>query len=106
MKFVLRLLGLVFLAAGFVSLVVDGVKTIAASSITVTPLGLAWFELHKESLNLAQALIQRYTLPAIWDPIIQNILLLPGWVVFTAIGLLFFLLGRKRIPSRVVINEM
>ena len=101
---ILRALGLLFLAAGFVSLVVDGVRTIASASFVMTPLGQAWFDVHPASLNLTQAVIERYTFPFLWDPVFVSVLLLPGWVVFTVIGALIYYLGRRRAPSGILIN--
>ena len=101
---ILRALGLLFLAVGFVSLVVDGVRTIASASFVMTPLGQAWFDVHPASLNLTQAVIERYTFPFLWDPVFVSVLLLPGWVVFTVIGALIYYLGRRRAPSGILIN--
>ncbi len=46
--------------------------------------GEYWFKADSESLNLAQAVIQRYLHPAIWDPFLVNILL---WPVAGGLGL-------------------
>ena len=43
--FIARFVGLWLIAGALVALVIDGTKTIAASHLTVTPLGLAWFAL-------------------------------------------------------------
>lgn len=48
--------------------------------------GEHWFKTDQESLNLAQAIIQRYLHPSIWDPFLVNILL---WPVGAALGLVF-----------------
>lgn len=102
---IVRWLGLWLLAGAFVAFIVDGTKSIAASQITVTPLGQSWFELHPPSLNLVQAVVERYVLPFLWDPVLVNILLLPGWAVLAAIGALLVYLGRKRTPASVITNE-
>lgn len=101
---VLRIVGLLFLAAGFVSFIVDGVASIASASLVTTPLGQAWFNLHPASLNLTQAVIERYTFPFLWDPVLLSVLLMPGWVVFTVIGVVLYYLGRRRRMSRAVVN--
>ena len=75
----LRAFGFLFLAAGFVSFVVDGIKTIASAGLVMTSLGQAWFDVHAASLNLVQALIERYTFPFLWDPVFVSVLFLPGW---------------------------
>ncbi len=59
-------------------------------------LGQLWFEFDSESLNLTQAIVQRYLLPVLWDPVIVTILLWPAWLVFIVPGLLLVLLFRKR----------
>ena len=100
----LRILGLLFLATGFVSLVVDGVASIASASLVMTPLGQAWFNVHPASLNLVQAVIERYTFPFLWDPLFVSVLFLPGWIVFAVIGAALYYLGHRRTPSSVVIN--
>ena len=48
--------------------------------------GEYWFKAHSESLNLIQAITQRYLHPSIWDPFIVNILL---WPVAAGLGLIF-----------------
>lgn len=44
---------------------------------TVT-IGEAWFVWHQGSLNLAQALVQRYVSPGLWDHVILPALLWPA----------------------------
>ena len=60
------------------------------------PLGALWFDLDNASLNLVQAVTQRYLFPELWDPVIVNILLLPAWVVFAVPALLLLILFRRR----------
>lgn len=100
----LRFTGFMLLAAGFVSFVVDGVKSIASAAIVVTPLGKAWYSLDPASLNLAQVVVERYTLPILWDPVALSLLLLPGWLVFTALGAALYLLGRRRRAPAAIAN--
>ncbi|MCV6548614.1 MAG: hypothetical protein OIF56_15275 [Cohaesibacter sp.] len=104
MKFILfslRLLGLWICALALLGLVFDGIYSIAADTLIVKSLGESWFEFDHESLNLAQAVIQRNLHPLIWDPAIQSILTMPAWLVGGLLGLCFIYLGRKRRP-RVV----
>lgn len=101
---VLRAFGLLLMAAGFVALIVDAVKSIASAAIIVTPLGQAWYQLDRASLNAAQGLIEQYTMAALWDPVAVTILFLPGWVVFTALGLAVYYLGRRRRSSRAFVS--
>ena len=48
--------------------------------------GELWYGLHRGSLNLAQAITQRYLHPALWDPIIQGLLSWPAWSLLGAPG--------------------
>jgi hypothetical protein len=99
LRFLARFVGLWLLAGALVALVVDGAKSIAAGSVLTTPLGLLWYSVSPDSLNAAQAGIQRHVLPYLWDPVIQSILLLPAFVVFGVLGALLMLAGRrKRVP--------
>ncbi len=55
-----------------------------------------WFAVHADSLQLAQAGIQRYVLPALWDPVIQTVLTWPLAAIFAVLGLVSLLLTRRR----------
>jgi hypothetical protein len=95
-RFILRLLGLVLLGAAVVAATVDGARSIAASGLVLTPLGETWFRADPGSLNLVQAVIQRYVLPEIWDPGIVSVLQLPTALVAAVLGALFMLIGLPR----------
>ena len=41
--------------------------------------GALWFRFDVESLNLAQAIVQRYIHPYLWDPLIAGMLQWPAW---------------------------
>ena len=51
------------------------------------------------SLNLVQAVVQRYLLPALWDPVLVTLLLLPAWIVVGVPGLLFYLYPAKSLKN-------
>ncbi len=98
MAFVVRTLGLLLFAASFIMLVADGVTSLAADKLQVTSLGQTWFTVNGGSLNLAQAVVQRYVHPYLWDPVIVTVLLWPTFAVGAVIGLLLMIAGRKRKP--------
>ncbi len=94
----LRLIGVVALAAGFILLVYDGAKSIADSRIYIYKLGQLWTDVNAASLQAVQASIQT-SLPAqAWDPGFTTILDQPSWLIFGIVGTIFILLGRKRKP--------
>jgi hypothetical protein len=98
--FLSRVVGLWFVAGALVALVIDATKSIAASNVVVTPLGMAWSTLNMASLMSIQEFVQRSIEPTLghwlWDPTIQWILLLPTWAVLGAIGFVLTWLGRRR----------
>lgn len=98
--FLSRFVGLWLIAGALVALVIDATKTIAASKLTVTPLGLAWYTLSPSTLMSVQEFVQRNIEATVgrwlWDPVIQWILLLPTWAVLGAVGFLLTYLGRRR----------
>lgn len=91
-----QLLGFASLALAVITAVLDLTRSIADTSIVIVPLGKVWFDFSPSSLNLAQALTQRYISPLLWDPVILNILLMPAWLVFLVLSALFLFLGRNR----------
>ncbi|MDV6227154.1 hypothetical protein R2G56_12725 [Nitratireductor aquimarinus] len=95
-RLIFRILALFALAVAVVMAVIDATRSIAASALVVTPLGESWYSVSPDTLNLSQALIQRYTFPVIWDPAIIYILTLPGWLVFAVLALLFHAIGYRR----------
>jgi hypothetical protein len=98
--FVSRFVGLWFIAGALVAIVIDATKTIAASALTVTPLGLAFYTLTPSTLISVQEFVQQKIEPTVggwlWDPVIQWILLLPTWAVLGFLGFLLTYLGRRR----------
>jgi len=74
---------------------------IDTGQFSFTPLGKTWFELDSSSLNFSQAIIQRYTLPEIWDPCVVTILTWPTIFVLAGTGVFFLLLaGMLRVRKR------
>jgi hypothetical protein len=94
-----RLVGLGFLAAALVTIVIDGARSIAVSSLTMTPLGTTWFTLSPNSLGAFQTFIQRSVEPTVghwvWNPLIQWVLLRPTWLVLAVVAVGLLLLPRR-----------
>ena len=97
-RFLLRFIGLWILAAGFVFLIYDGVKSIAASQLTWKPVGELWSDIHQNSLLLLQPAVERHVTVWLWDPVIFTVLQQPVWLVFGVLGAVLILLGRKKKP--------
>lgn len=96
MRWATRMLGFILLVAAFATLVVDGSRSIANDRFTLTPAGQTWYDVDRESIGLAQAVVQRYTLPYLWDPVIQTILTWPTVAVLGIPGLALWAVSLRR----------
>jgi hypothetical protein len=94
---VLRALGLVLLAAGFVFVIYDGTKSIADHTVYISRFSQTWAEIHQQSLQAAQGAIEK-NVSWLWGPVIQPILEQPTWLVLGTIGVVLILLGRRKKP--------
>jgi hypothetical protein len=94
-----RVLGWLLILAAVAVLGADALVALESGQFGPRPAGQLWFQLDAGSLNLVQAVVQRYLHPSIWDPGITAILLLPAFVVLAVPGVLLALLCRPR-PDR------
>ena len=100
-----RLLGWILLLAGLFVLARDlilmqagfdlfaGLGTRHAAPIV---LGELWYAIHPASLQLLQPAIQRHIDPALWDAVVQPILLCWAWAIFGGLGVALLALFRRR----------
>ncbi|MEX0841454.1 MAG: hypothetical protein WD039_04110 [Xanthobacteraceae bacterium] len=92
-----RLLGLVFLAAGFVFFISDGTKSIADHTVYISKFSQTWMDIHQQSLQALQALVEQNA-AWLWNPVLQTIFEQPTWLVLGTLGTILILLGRKKKP--------
>ena len=102
--FFLRMIGIWFLLATVIALVVDGTKSLAANELVVTSLGDNWLLLHEASLKLAKEAVEKHLHPLVWDPAITALLFWPSWALLGLIGLILVWLGRKRHSANIYSN--
>ena len=94
MRIVGQVLGWVLILAAVAVIGADVQAALDSGQFMPRPAGQLWFQLDVGSLNLLQALVQRYLHPSIWDPGIVSVLLLPAFVVLAVPGVLLALLCR------------
>jgi hypothetical protein len=97
-RFFLRLIGLLFLAAAFLAVVYDGVKSIADQVVFITKAGDVWNSIHATSQPVVQGWLAGRKVPWLWDPVLLAVLNAPIWALFLVVGAFFILIGRKRRP--------
>jgi hypothetical protein len=97
-RFLLRTLGLFFLAGAFAALIVDGTRSIAGGALSLTSFGatLAWIAPDKVGgLKPALSHINSF----LWDPVAVHLLMLPTWLVIGGLGALIMLASQKPRPK-------
>ncbi len=97
-RFLLRTLGLLFLAAAFVFLVYDGTQSIAASHLTYTKVDEVWSLVHAGSLQQLQPWLASHAPRWVWDPVATSFLATPVVVPLAILGAILIPLGRRKRP--------
>ncbi|GLK67132.1 hypothetical protein [Hansschlegelia plantiphila] len=93
-RFLLRLIGFLILAGGFVALVIDGTRSIASGGISLTSAQTSWSAASPETLDKARAFVAN-SLPA-GEAGLSALLAQPTFAVLGIVGILLMLLGRRR----------
>jgi predicted membrane protein len=100
-----RLIGWVIFLAGVSVLVRDVLVWIDTKHWAPLALGQLWYDLSRSSLNLVQAVVQRYISPFLWDPIIVTILLWWAFAVLMVLGLLILALSGGRARAKAALSR-
>ncbi|WP_092496615.1 hypothetical protein [Faunimonas pinastri] len=91
LRFISRFIGYWFLAGALVAAVMDGAKTIAANSLTLTPLA----DVAKLVAPTAFDTLHAASAP-FWAPLANAVLGCPAWLVLGVVGSLLILIGTLR----------
>ena len=91
-----RIVGWGALFAGLSVLVRDVIAWFDTRVWAPIAVGQLWYEIDRSSLNLVQAVTQRYVSAFLWDRVIVNILLCWAFAVLIGLGVVILLLARKR----------
>jgi len=83
-----RWIGFIFGALTIVVLALDGWRLYDTGLYKPATLGATWAAVDIASLNLSQAVVQRYVSAWLWDPAIQTVLAAPAWLVLAIIGVI------------------
>ena len=65
--------------------------SVQAGAYRMVAAGELWYRLDPGSLNLSQAVIQRYVHPSVWEPGIVTLLRWPAWALLGAPGVVLVL---------------
>jgi len=90
-----RVFGYLLILAAVIVAVAEAIDFATQGEWTVISAGEVWYRIHRASLNAAQAGIQRYLSPWLWDPVITTLLRGPAWAVLGVPGIAFVILFRR-----------
>jgi len=90
---VLRGLGWLLLLATAAIGVYEVMDYIDSGDRALTAVGELWFKLHAPSLNLMQAIVERYIHEEAWNTAVRPVLLLPALVFFGGGAALCLVIG-------------
>jgi hypothetical protein len=93
---VCRLVGWLFLSAALLLIGAEVVRSLEAARWATLALGEVWLRLDPGGLDLAQTVVQRYLLPALWDPVAVTLLGAPAWLPPLLIAALLLWACRRR----------
>ena len=95
-----RILGWLITLAAVLILGAELVCFVRTGTYDIISGGELWYDIHRASLNILQAAIQRYLHPMIWDPVLTAVLRIPAWIPLGVVGMGLSWLCRKRRPRR------
>lgn len=95
MRIVGAIIGWILVLLACAAAGLDALEAVASGAMRLRPAGEVWYKLDPPSLNLMQAVVERYIWPTLWDPIILAVLQWPLALVLGVPGILLVLLSRK-----------
>jgi hypothetical protein len=97
-RFLLRFVGLLLLALGFIFLVYDGIRSISDGAILLTKANDIWNILNDRTLAAFQLWVEARAGAQVWHSGIAPVLDQPASAVAAVLGVVLILLGRKKRP--------
>jgi hypothetical protein len=94
-----RVIGWILIVAAVAVLVRDIIAWIDTGNFALIAAGQLWFNLHQDSLQIAEPAISRHIPligPWLWHPVISTILTWPAVLVFAVPGILLARAFRRR----------
>jgi hypothetical protein len=96
MRLLLRLIGTWLLGLSLILLIIDGTKSLAASTLVLTSAGDTWMSIHAASLEAVRDFVSTRFFGPVLNPVIDGLLALPTWLVLFVPGVLLAIMGRSR----------
>ncbi|MGJ0452361.1 MAG: hypothetical protein ACR65T_03895 [Methylocystis sp.] len=95
LRLLIRLIGLLLLAGGFIALIVDGTRSIAAGRVMVMSISGGASTVFPGLYQSLQSSVENVS-AFLWDPVLTTLMLAPVSVAFGGVGALLILLSHRR----------
>ena len=96
MRFVARVLSLIFLVFAVLAGLVDAIQSVAAGQLVLMPLFETWTVNSPNTLAFLQDLFAQHVPAPVWDTGVRWVLEQPACAVFLMFSLVFYLAGYRR----------
>lgn len=97
MRFLLRFLSLVSLAAATIAGTIDSIQSVAASLVVITSFGDSWKSVSPSTFAKWSPLFSQAGKPHFYDSAAQWVLLQPAFAVLLAVSLFLWMLGYRKV---------
>jgi hypothetical protein len=104
MRLILRILGTWLIGMAVILIIIDGTKSLAASTLVTTSLGDSWKSINAGSLDQVRAFIDSRFFGPVLEPVLSVLLGYPGFAVLGIPGILLAIAGRSR-RSRLFVRQ-
>jgi hypothetical protein len=104
MRLFFRIVGTWLVGMALILFIIDGTRSLAASTLVIGSLGDTWTLLHAESLEQLRAFLATRFFGPLLESAVNGLLALPAWAALGVPGLFIAWLGRTR-RSRVFVRQ-
>lgn len=96
LRAIFAFVSLVCLALALVAGVLDATRSIADSTLVLTPLHDDWMRFSPNSLAVVKSALSDFVHPFLWDPVFVTLIKAPTWAAFAVLWILFATGARRQ----------
>lgn len=96
LRFIFRLAAMVALSVSVIMAVIDTTRSVAASSLVMTPLNASWLAVSPDTRAAFETFVRAKADPLVWDGAVAWVLAQPGFAVFAVLAFLLYAIGYRR----------
>jgi hypothetical protein len=96
LRFIFRLAAMIALSVSVIMAVIDTTRSVAASSLVMTPLNASWLAVSPDTRAAFETFVRAKAGPLVWDGGVAWVLAQPGFAVFAVLAFLLYAVGYRR----------